>query len=153
MIGGTSPDGASWLREQIREARSRTSRPFGVGFISPFPDTEELVRVALDEGVAAINHSFADPTPFVASAHAAGVKVFVQVQTLNRDVRVAAGRRRGARCLPADRLLPDQVSPGDLLLLDVATHKMSRLLAKDWVTSFYRASFTEYQGRASLRVK
>ena len=82
MIGGTNPDGASWVREQIRIARSLTARPFGVGFISSFPDTEELARVTLDEGVAAINHSFADPTPFVAPAHAAGVKVFVQVQTL-----------------------------------------------------------------------
>ena len=66
MIGGTNPGGAEWLREQIRIARSLTSRPFGVGFISAFPDTQELARVALDEGVAAINHSFADPTPFVA---------------------------------------------------------------------------------------
>ena len=89
MIGGTNPAGASWLREQIRFARSLTSRPFGVGFISSFPDTEELAQVALDEGVAAINHSFADPTPFVAPAHAVGVKVFVQVQTLAQAVRAA----------------------------------------------------------------
>ena len=89
MIGGTNPDGASWLREQIRIARSLTARPFGVGFISSFPDTEELTRVALDAGVAAINHSFADPTPFVAPAHAAGAKVFVQVQTLEQAIRAA----------------------------------------------------------------
>ena len=50
MIGGTNPDGASWLREQIQIARSLTARPFGVGFISSFPDTEELAKVALDEG-------------------------------------------------------------------------------------------------------
>ncbi len=89
MIGGTNPDGAPWLREQIRIARSLTARPFGVGFISSFPDTEELAQVALDEGVAAINHSFADPTPFVAPAHAAGVKIFVQVQTLAQAIRAA----------------------------------------------------------------
>jgi nitronate monooxygenase len=89
MIGGTNADGAPWLREQIRIARSLTSRPFGVGFISSFPDTAELARVAMDEGVAAINHSFADPTPFVAPAHAAGVKVFVQVQTLELALRAA----------------------------------------------------------------
>ena len=77
MIGGTNADGALWLREQIRITRSLTSRPFGVGFISSFPDTEELAGVALDEGVAAINHSFTDPTPFISPAHAAGVKVFV----------------------------------------------------------------------------
>jgi nitronate monooxygenase len=89
MIGGTNPDGAPWLREQIRIARSLTTRPFGVGFISSFPDTAELARVALDEGVAAINHSFTDPTPFVASTHAAGAKLFVQVQTLELAIRAA----------------------------------------------------------------
>jgi nitronate monooxygenase len=89
MIGGTNPAGASWLREQIRIARSLTSKPFGVGFISSFPDTEELARVALAEGVAAINHSFVDPTPFVAPVHEAGAKVFVQVQTLQQAIRAA----------------------------------------------------------------
>jgi NAD(P)H-dependent flavin oxidoreductase YrpB (nitropropane dioxygenase family) len=31
---------------------------------------------------AAINHSFADPVPYVAAAHGAGVMVFAQVQTV-----------------------------------------------------------------------
>ncbi len=53
------------------------------------------------------------------------------------------------RSKQADRPLPERVSPGDILLLGVATHKLSRLLAKDWVTSFYRAPFTEYQGSAT----
>ncbi|MEZ4618029.1 MAG: nitronate monooxygenase [Caldilineaceae bacterium] len=78
MIGGTSGGGADWLRTQIRAARSQTDRPFGVGFISSFPGTDELVQVALDEGVAAINHSFADPTPYVAAAKAHGVRIFAQ---------------------------------------------------------------------------
>ncbi|MFM9108981.1 MAG: NAD(P)H-dependent flavin oxidoreductase [Chloroflexota bacterium] len=90
MIGGTNPDGAPWLREQIRIARSLTSRPFGVGFISAFPDTEDLVRVALEEGVAAINHSFVDPAPsWIAPIHAAGAKAFVQVQTRERAIAAA----------------------------------------------------------------
>ncbi len=89
MIGGTSSGGVPWLREQIAAARANTRRPFGVGFISSFPDTPELVEVALAEGVAAINHSFADPTPYVGPAHAAGVKVFAQVQTLADAVRAA----------------------------------------------------------------
>lgn len=125
MIGGTNSGGAAWLREQIHVARSLTSRPFGVGFISSFPDTAELARVALDEGVAAINHSFADPTPYVAPAHAAGVKVFVQVQTLKQaisaahagaDVIIAQGGEAGghAGALGLFALLPavvDAVAP------------------------------------------
>ena len=125
MIGGTNPGGAEWLREQIRIARSLTSRPFGVGFISAFPDTQELARVALDEGVAAINHSFADPTPFVGDTHAAGAKLFVQVQTLalaitaaqaGADVIIAQGGEAGghAGALGTFALLPavvDAVAP------------------------------------------
>jgi nitronate monooxygenase len=125
MIGGTNSNGAPWLREQIRIARSLTSRPFGVGFISSFPDTEELARVALDEGVAAINHSFADPTPFVAPTHATGTKVFAQVQTLKQaitaaqagaDVIIAQGGEAGghAGAIGTFALLPaivDAVTP------------------------------------------
>lgn len=125
MIGGTKPDGAGWLREQIRIARSLTTRPFGVGFISAFPDTAELAQVALEEGVAAINHSFADPAPFVASTHAAGAKLFVQVQTLQQaivaaeagaDVIIAQGSDAGghAGAVGTFALLPaivDAVAP------------------------------------------
>lgn len=47
------------------------------------------------------------------------------------------------------RELPERVSLGDVLLLGVATHKLSRLIAKDRVTSVLRAPFAEYQGSAS----
>ncbi len=48
----------------------------------------------------------------------------------------------------ADRPLPERIGLKDILLLGVATHKVSRLITKDWVTSPLRAPFTEYQGTA-----
>jgi hypothetical protein len=39
------------------------------------------------------------------------------------------------------------VDAADLVLLGVATHKLSRLIAKDKITAFARAPFTRYQGR------
>jgi hypothetical protein len=42
--------------------------------------------------------------------------------------------------------LPDRVSPWDLALVAAATHKLSRLIAKDPVTSPLRAPFTTYRG-------
>ncbi len=42
--------------------------------------------------------------------------------------------------------LPERLTLGDLLLVGVATHKLSRLIAKDKVTSFIRAPFTQFQG-------
>ncbi len=90
MIGGSSLGGAAWLREQIRGVRTRTGKPFGVGFVSHFPGAGELMRVALDEGVRIVAHSFADPTPFVDEAHRAGALVICQVRTVE-DARQAAG--------------------------------------------------------------
>ncbi|MFI0357656.1 DUF1360 domain-containing protein [Actinomadura sp. 9N407] len=47
-------------------------------------------------------------------------------------------RRRGASL--------HSIGPGDLALMTVTTHKMSRLMAKDPVTSPLRAPFTRYAG-------
>jgi hypothetical protein len=52
-------------------------------------------------------------------------------------VGALAARRRG---------LPSNVGAGDLALISVATHKLSRLLAKDPVTSPLRAPFTRFAG-------
>jgi Protein of unknown function (DUF1360) len=41
--------------------------------------------------------------------------------------------------------LPDRPSGSDLVLTGIATHKISRLLTKDKVTSFARAPFTRFQ--------
>lgn len=45
------------------------------------------------------------------------------------------------------RELPKRARPGELLLVGVASHKASRLLAKDKVTSPLRAPFTELEGK------
>jgi hypothetical protein len=44
--------------------------------------------------------------------------------------------------------LPERIDGRDLVLTGVATHKLSRLVAKDKVTSFIRAPFTRYQESA-----
>ena len=43
--------------------------------------------------------------------------------------------------------LPERIGTDDLILIGTASHKLSRLIAKDKVTTFVRAPFTEYQGR------
>jgi Protein of unknown function (DUF1360) len=43
------------------------------------------------------------------------------------------------------RQLPPRPSVSDVLMLGIATHKLSRLIAKDKVTSFLRAPFTRFQ--------
>lgn len=51
----------------------------------------------------------------------------------------AVAVRRGVRP-------PEAVSPWDVVLLGVATHKASRLISKDSVTSVLRAPFTRFRG-------
>lgn len=46
--------------------------------------------------------------------------------------------------------LPERVSASDVALLGIATHKLSRLIAKDTVTSFLRAPFVRYEGPGGI---
>jgi hypothetical protein len=52
-------------------------------------------------------------------------------------------RRRNQR-------LPERIVTRDLVLLGVATHKVSRLITKDKVTSAVRAPFTEFEGQTGI---
>lgn len=45
----------------------------------------------------------------------------------------------------AHRRLPDRVGVGDVALLGIATHRLSRTLSKDPITSPLRAPFTRYK--------
>nr|MDQ6906577.1 nitronate monooxygenase [Chloroflexota bacterium] len=64
----------------------------------------ELTAVAIAERVPVIGHSFADPTPYVAAIHAAGLLMIAQVQTValartaaaaGVDIIVAQGTEAG----------------------------------------------------------
>ena len=54
-----------------------------------------------------------------------------------------AGALVAARASGRD--LPERIGAGDVVLLGTASHKLSRLIAKDKITSFVRAPFTRYQ--------
>jgi NAD(P)H-dependent flavin oxidoreductase YrpB (nitropropane dioxygenase family) len=81
------------LREQIRRLRSLTNRPFGVNVLLngphlPFP-IDAVVDVCLEEHVPVLSTFWGDPTPYVARAHAAGVKVIDQVGSVAHAQRAA----------------------------------------------------------------
>ncbi len=44
------------------------------------------------------------------------------------------------------RRAPARITPWDVVLLGTATHKLTRILAKDAVTSPLRAPFVQYKG-------
>jgi len=81
------------VREQIRRLRSLTSKPFGVNVLLsgphlPFP-VEAVVEACLEERVPVLSTFWGDPTPFVARAHAAGVKLIDQVGSVADAQRAA----------------------------------------------------------------
>lgn len=51
-----------------------------------------------------------------------------------------------------ERPLPERIETRDIVLLGVATHKLSSLIANDSVTSFVRAPFTELQEKKSPKM-
>jgi nitronate monooxygenase len=126
LIGAMSVGSPEGLREQIRLVRERTDRPFGVGFISHWlPQLPDLYRVAIDERVPVIAHSFTDPAPYMDAARDIGAKVLSQVRTLEEalqavragvDVVVAQGTEAGGHTgmistLPLVPLVVDAVAP------------------------------------------
>lgn len=46
--------------------------------------------------------------------------------------------------------LPERVGAADVLALGIASHKVSRLIARDTVTSFLRAPFTSFEGQGGI---
>ena len=105
-FGGINPyGGADWVRQQIRDVRSQTDRPFGVGFITHFiPMFPQHFEAALAEKVPVIAFSFADPQPWLARAKESGAITVCQVQTLEgahqaadagADLIVAQGNEAG----------------------------------------------------------
>jgi nitronate monooxygenase len=99
VLGGSGypPDD---LRERIARVRELTDRPFGVNFIIAALDRvdvpeesktarREAISAALQARVPVIVLFWGDPAPFVDDARRAGVKVFVQVGSVE-EARTAA---------------------------------------------------------------
>lgn len=74
--GGGLP--APYTREQIRQVRSLTNKPFGVNLILPLLQEGEI-EACLDEKVPFLVLFWGDPKPYVEQAHRRGTRVFIQV--------------------------------------------------------------------------
>lgn len=85
--------GPEWVRAQADLVRSRTDRPYAIGFITPFLGMfEGHFQAALDARPDAIALSFSDPAPWARRAHDAGARVICQVQSfVDAELAVAAG--------------------------------------------------------------
>ncbi|GAA4882299.1 NAD(P)H-dependent flavin oxidoreductase [Actinomycetospora straminea] len=67
------------LREQVRETRALTDRPFGANLILPLLEDDAPVACCLEERVPVLVLFWGDPGPYVERAHAVGTRVVAQV--------------------------------------------------------------------------
>ncbi|MEO6943677.1 MAG: nitronate monooxygenase [Lacisediminihabitans sp.] len=78
------------VREEIRQIKAATDKPFGINLLIPaLAPGEDLLQLAIDEKVPVVVLFWGDPTPFVERAHASGITVVVQVGSVD-EARSAA---------------------------------------------------------------
>jgi len=66
---------ADEIREQIRLVKAKTKKPFGLNVPIVHPLSEDMVNIAIEEGVSAIATSAGSPKRFTQKIHDAGIKV------------------------------------------------------------------------------
>ena len=66
---------ADWLRNEIRNARARTAKPFGVNIMLMSPYVEEVARVVIEEHVPVVTTGDGNPSRFMGAWIDAGIKV------------------------------------------------------------------------------
>ena len=81
LIGAASAP-AEWVREQIREVKKRTEKPFGVNIMLMSPYADEVAKVVAEEGVKAVTTGAGNPEKYMEMWKAAGIKVIPVVASV-----------------------------------------------------------------------
>ena len=96
---------AEWVREQIREAKKLTDKPFGVNIMLMSPFAEDIAQLVTEEKVAAVTTGAGNPEKYMAQWKAAGIKVIPviasvalakRMERVGADAVVAEGTESGA---------------------------------------------------------
>lgn len=74
--------GADWLRGQISEAKSKTTRPFGVNIMLQSPHVDEVAQVVIDEGVKVVTTGAGNPAKYMPAWKEAGITVIPVVASV-----------------------------------------------------------------------
>jgi len=97
IAGGAAP--IDYLREQIRNAKKLTDKPFGVNIMLMSPNAEELAQLVIDEGVPVVTTGAGNPGKFMDAWKAAGIKVIPVVPSVALAKRM---ERSGADAVVAE---------------------------------------------------
>ena len=98
LIGAASAP-ADWVRQQIREAKKLTDKPFGVNIMLMSPYADEVAKVVAEEGVKVVTTGAGNPEKYMEMWKAAGIKVIPVVSSVALAKRM---ERCGADALVAE---------------------------------------------------
>lgn len=87
------------VREQIREAKKLTNKPFGVNVMLLNPNAEEVAKVVVEEGIKVVTTGAGSPEKYIAMWKEAGVKVISVVASVGMAKRM---ERIGADAVVAE---------------------------------------------------
>jgi NAD(P)H-dependent flavin oxidoreductase YrpB (nitropropane dioxygenase family) len=88
VLGGGGSLPLPYLRDQIRRVRALTTKPFGVNVILEHIEAGRI-EAFIDEGVPLLVFFWGDPRPYVEPAHRNGVKVAIQVGSVQEAAAAA----------------------------------------------------------------
>ncbi|MGC4018278.1 MAG: enoyl-[acyl-carrier-protein] reductase FabK [Muricomes sp.] len=81
LIGAASAP-ADWVREQVREAKKLTNKPFGVNIMLMSPYADEVAKIIVEEGVKVVTTGAGSPEKYMKMWKDAGVKVIPVVASV-----------------------------------------------------------------------
>ena len=81
LIGAASAP-AEWVREQIREAKKLTDKPFGVNIMLMSPYAVDVAKVVAEEGVKVVTTGAGSPEKYMKMWKEAGIKVLPVVPSV-----------------------------------------------------------------------
>ncbi len=73
---------ASWVREQIREVKKLTDKPFGVNLMLMNPEADQIAQVLIEEGVKVVTTGAGSPEKYMEGWKAANMKVIPVVASV-----------------------------------------------------------------------
>lgn len=66
---------AQWVREQIKEAKKLTDKPFGVNIMLMNPEADDIAQVLIEEGVKVVTTGAGNPAKYMKGWKEVGIKV------------------------------------------------------------------------------
>ena len=95
---------ASWVRDQVKEMKAKTDKPFGINLMLMNPEADEIAKIIAEEKIQVVTTGAGNPEKYMKMWQDAGVKVIPVVasvalakrmERLGADAVIAEGTESG----------------------------------------------------------